>query len=410
MRKGLTELVLIIDKSSYMSGLESAVVSGFNEFLSEQHKLSGNAVLTTILYNDINTVLHDRINLKAASSLSKNDYITGGELAIYDAIGTAIHKTRRAISRTKPEYQPEKVLFVILKSGANTSSWQYTSKMIRELVLQWREREWEFMLFSTDKNAVSQARSLGIAKENTKSFTLSPDGITKAFADMSDMITKFRRTSSIATERISDEVTDDNALTEKATENNTGLLSNEIKMRFTNLISLMSALQKEIDALSENIDMNDTGLHRSYLRLKADTNAVIACCSSVIEEYDLLSKITKSYPDRSYANYAKSNMKNIYEKIAYIVADTTDRSAEYLGLTIKHTANAQKTVTCMINLGIALQRCMNGIADIYGMTYISLNTMECEIPTVQYKSDLKELPASQEMPSLFERLIRHIFS
>ena len=52
MKKDLTELVFIIDRSGSMSGLESDTIGGYNAMLEKQKKEQGEAVITTVLFDD----------------------------------------------------------------------------------------------------------------------------------------------------------------------------------------------------------------------------------------------------------------------------------------------------------------------------------------------------------------------
>lgn len=66
MKKGLTELVFILDRSGSMSGLESDTIGGYNSLLDKQKKEDGECVITTVLFDDKYELLHDRSNLKGA--------------------------------------------------------------------------------------------------------------------------------------------------------------------------------------------------------------------------------------------------------------------------------------------------------------------------------------------------------
>ena len=46
MKKGLTELVFILDRSGSMAGLESDTIGGFNAMLERQKKQKGDAHIT----------------------------------------------------------------------------------------------------------------------------------------------------------------------------------------------------------------------------------------------------------------------------------------------------------------------------------------------------------------------------
>ena len=60
MRENLTELVFILDRSGSMAGLESDTIGGFNSMLKKQKKQEGEAVVSTVLFDDVSEVIHDR--------------------------------------------------------------------------------------------------------------------------------------------------------------------------------------------------------------------------------------------------------------------------------------------------------------------------------------------------------------
>ena len=111
MKKDLTELVFIIDRSGSMGGLESDTIGGFNSMLKEQQALEGEAVVTTVLFDDKYELLHDRIDIKAVKPLTDKDYTVRGSTALLDALGKTINKIRAVQKATAEEYRAEKVLF-----------------------------------------------------------------------------------------------------------------------------------------------------------------------------------------------------------------------------------------------------------------------------------------------------------
>ena len=52
MKKDLTELVFILDRSGSMSGLESDTIGGYNALLKKQQEQPGEAIVTTVLFDD----------------------------------------------------------------------------------------------------------------------------------------------------------------------------------------------------------------------------------------------------------------------------------------------------------------------------------------------------------------------
>lgn len=63
MRKGLTEIIFILDRSGSMSGLESDTIGGFNSLIEKQKEEGSEACITTVLFDDKIELLHDRNNL-----------------------------------------------------------------------------------------------------------------------------------------------------------------------------------------------------------------------------------------------------------------------------------------------------------------------------------------------------------
>ena len=63
LKNGITELVFILDRSGSMSGLESDTIGGFNAMIEKQRKQDGECYVSTVLFDDVSEVLHDRVKL-----------------------------------------------------------------------------------------------------------------------------------------------------------------------------------------------------------------------------------------------------------------------------------------------------------------------------------------------------------
>ena len=198
MKKGLTELVFIIDRSGSMSGLEDDTIGGFNAMLQEQKAVEGEAVVTTVLFSDGHELLHDRINIQAVAPLTRADYTVGGSTALLDAIGIAIHKTRKVQRRTSEDFRAEKVLFVIITDGQENASRHYTADMIKERIEhQKRKYGWEFIFFGANMDAITEAARIGIGADRAQNFCADSAGTSSVYTSMSAMSTAFRTGGSI---------------------------------------------------------------------------------------------------------------------------------------------------------------------------------------------------------------------
>ena len=91
MRKNLTEIVFILDRSGSMSGLEADTIGGYNSLLEKQKKEDGEAIVSTVLFDDTQEVLHDRVALDKMKPITDKEYYVRGCTALLDAVGGAIH-------------------------------------------------------------------------------------------------------------------------------------------------------------------------------------------------------------------------------------------------------------------------------------------------------------------------------
>ncbi|MCM1006903.1 MAG: VWA domain-containing protein [Ruminococcus flavefaciens] len=146
MKKNFTELVFILDKSGSMSGLESDTIGGFNSMLQKQKGVDGECRITTVLFDNNYTLLHDRIDIRAVSPMTDKEYFVGGSTALLDAIGTTINKLVSVQRNTSEDYRAEKVMFVIITDGDENSSREYSADKVRGMIEHEKEMYgWEFI-------------------------------------------------------------------------------------------------------------------------------------------------------------------------------------------------------------------------------------------------------------------------
>ena len=126
MKKNLTEIVFILDRSGSMNGLEKDTIGGYNSFLEKQRKLEGDAYISTVLFDHEMTVLHDRVDIKKVELLTEKDYEPRGCTALLDAVGSAIKHIGNVHKYARREDVPEKTIFVIITYGMENASHKYT--------------------------------------------------------------------------------------------------------------------------------------------------------------------------------------------------------------------------------------------------------------------------------------------
>ena len=177
MKTNITELVFILDRSGSMSGLESDTIGGYNAMLEKQKSEQGEAIVTTVLFDDKYKLLHDRINIKGVSLITEKDYFVRGTTALLDAIGKTIQKIGNAQKHTMENQRPDKTVFVITTDGMENASLEYTYEKIKKMVEQEKERYgWEFIFLGANIDAISTAARFGISSNRAANYNADSEG------------------------------------------------------------------------------------------------------------------------------------------------------------------------------------------------------------------------------------------
>ena len=134
MKKGLTEIVFLLDRSGSMAGLESDTIGGFNAMIEKQKKADGTALVSTVLFDSASKVIHDRVNVQDVRPLTTDDYTVRGCTALLDAIGGTIHHIANIHKYARPEDVPEHTLFVITTDGMENASRRYGIAHVRQMI------------------------------------------------------------------------------------------------------------------------------------------------------------------------------------------------------------------------------------------------------------------------------------
>jgi len=192
-KTNLTELVFILDRSGSMGGLESDTIGGFNSMLKKQQSQDGECRITTVLFDGEYEILHDRLDIKAVSPITDKEYYVRGNTALLDAIGRTINKIGNTQKQSKPEYQADKVLFVITTDGMENASREFDYSKIKSMIEHQKEKyNWEFIFLGANIDAVDVANRFGIAKNRATNFHNDRQGIALNYESISDAVSEMR--------------------------------------------------------------------------------------------------------------------------------------------------------------------------------------------------------------------------
>lgn len=193
MKKNVTEVVFILDKSGSMAGLETDTIGGYNSMLNKQKKAEGEAFVTTVLFNHHYELLHDRINVRGISPITEADYEVGGTTALLDAIGFSIQKIINVQKHTSAEERANQVLFVITTDGMENASREFSPRKIKKMITHQKEKYgWDFMFLGANIDAVSTAAQFGIEEDFAVNYHADNVGTKLNYEMVSEAVVKLR--------------------------------------------------------------------------------------------------------------------------------------------------------------------------------------------------------------------------
>ena len=193
MKKNLTEIVFILDRSGSMAGLEDDTIGGFNAMIEKQRKEAGEALVSTVLFDHETEVIHDRVDIRRIEPITRKEYYVRGSTALLDAVGGAIHHIGNVHKYAREEDRPEKTLFVITTDGMENASHKYSYARLKAMIERQKEKHgWESLFLGANIDAAREAARFGIGADCAANYHADSEGTNVIYETVSEAITQVR--------------------------------------------------------------------------------------------------------------------------------------------------------------------------------------------------------------------------
>ena len=193
MKKKLTEIVFILDRSGSMAGLEDDTIGGFNAMIEKQKREQGDAYVSTILFDNDCEVVHDRVDIQKVPPMTREEYYVRGCTALLDAVGKAIHHIGNVHKYVREEDRPEKTLFFITTDGMENASREYTYDRVRRMIEHEKEKYgWEFLFLGANIDAAREAARFGISEDRAANYHADCEGTAVVYEAMNEAVCSVR--------------------------------------------------------------------------------------------------------------------------------------------------------------------------------------------------------------------------
>lgn len=182
MKKGLTQIIFVLDMSGSMSPLTMETIGGYNTMIADQKKEEGDALVTTVLFDHRYNMIHDGVNIKEVKDMTTAEYMPAGMTAMLDAVGRTINHVGQKLAAMPEWERPEKVFFTIITDGYENSSKEFDWQTIKNMIKHQREKySWVFTFLGANIDTDKVSDDLGIDQMLSKKYTANNIGTQSVF-------------------------------------------------------------------------------------------------------------------------------------------------------------------------------------------------------------------------------------
>ncbi len=190
MKKYLTYIIFVIDRSGSMESIRNDMIGGFNSFIKTQKEANiGECRVFAYKFDTDYEIIFENMDINSVPLLDENSYQPRGGTALYDSLGFTIDNMGKRLANTDEDERPEKVLIVTITDGQDNSHVEnikecehYTSQKVKEMVKHQTENyKWDFAYIGANQDAWAVGTSMGVAGNSTLNYAATSRGTAQAF-------------------------------------------------------------------------------------------------------------------------------------------------------------------------------------------------------------------------------------
>ncbi len=188
MRKDLTDITLVVDRSGSMEGIKADAEGGINSFIKKQAKLPGEALLTLVQFDGEYEFIHNGVNIKEVPTYTLTPR---GSTALLDAVGRAVNETGERLRKLPEEQRPGLVICVIVTDGGENASREFTRERVRQMIEEQQGKyNWQFTFLAANQDAFAAGASIGVNQVGSAGY--NPNKMVTAYSNTSNKVSRMR--------------------------------------------------------------------------------------------------------------------------------------------------------------------------------------------------------------------------
>lgn len=162
--------------------------------IEKQKKEDGECYVSTVLFDNVSEVIHDRVKLADIRPMTDREYTVRGCTALIDALGGAIHHIGNIHKYARPEDVPEHTMFIITTDGMENASQKYSSDEVKSMIERKKEEVgWEFLFIGANIDAVETAKRYGIGANRAVNYNADAEGTGILYESVACAVSQVRK-------------------------------------------------------------------------------------------------------------------------------------------------------------------------------------------------------------------------